>query len=136
VFLTDKVFFYFLSPHPNCNIADIPSGIAADLRKLRDDLCLTGEESLNWGDFVAQMFDKQLVMKEDNLRMVFEHFKQSDPLSDPDNIVVSDVVNILGVSEKQAMEIMSSAIGSNGNCDGKINFADFRRMMETQEEDE
>lgn len=48
---------------------------------------------------------------------------------------MSDVVNILGVSEKQAMEIMSSA-SSNGNCDGKINFADFRRMMETQEEDE
>lgn len=128
VFLTRYLFFE--SP------ADIPSGIAVDLRKLRDDLCLTGEESLNWGDFVAQMFDKQLVMKEDNLRMVFEHFKQSDPLSDPDNIVVSDVVNILGVSEKQAMEIMNSVIGSNGNCDGKINFADFRRMMETQEEDE
>jgi len=80
-----------------------------------------------WGDFVAQMFDVWQATSYER--------GSSSPLSDPDNIVVSDVVNILGVSEKQAMEIMSSA-SSNGNCDGKINFADFRRMMETQEEDE
>ena len=71
------------------------------------------------------MMDKQLVMKEDNLRMVFDHFKKSDP----NFIVVSDIVDLVGVSERQAKEIMMVV---DKNSDGRIDFAEFRRMMEDE----
>ncbi len=71
------------------------------------------------------MMDKQLVMKEDNLRMVFEHFKKSDP----DHILVSDIVDLVGGSEKQAMEIMKLV---DDNSDGRIDFNEFRKMMEVE----
>lgn len=99
--------------------------VTNNLRNLRVELSLSGEDSLNWRDFIALMMDKQLVMKEDNLRMVFEHFKKSDP----DNIVVSDIVDVVGVSEKQAMDIMKLV---DGNSDGRIDFNEFRRMMEDE----
>jgi calcium-dependent protein kinase len=92
---------------------------------LREGLCLSGEDSLNWRDFIALMMDKQLVMKEDNLRMVFEHFKKSGT----NHIVVSDIIELVGVSEKQAVEIMRSV---DGNCDDRIDFVEFRRMMEDE----
>ena len=71
------------------------------------------------------MMDKQLVMKEDNLRMVFDHFKKSDP----NYIVVSDIVDLVGVSERQAKEIMMVV---DKNSDGRIDFAEFRKMMEDE----
>ena len=80
---------------------------------------------MNWRDFIALMMDKQLVMKEDNLRMVFDHFKKSDP----NYIVVSDIVDLVGVSERQAKEIMMVV---DKNSDGRIDFAEFRKMMEDE----
>jgi calcium-dependent protein kinase len=105
--------------------ADYLPAIAADLRKLREDLRLSGEDSLNWRDFIALMMDKQLVMKEDNLRMVFEHFKKSGT----NHIVLSDIVDLVGVSEKQAVEIMKAV---DANCDDGIDFIEFRRMMKDE----
>lgn len=105
--------------------ADFLPAVASDLRKLREGLCLSGEDSLNWRDFIALMMDKQLVMKEDNLRMVFEHFKKSGT----NHIVVSDIIELVGVSEKQAKEIMRSV---DGNCDDRIDFSEFRTMMEDE----
>lgn len=98
--------------------------VTSDLRSLREELSLSGEDSLNWRDFIALMMDKNLVMKEDNLRMVFEHFKKSDP----DHIVVSDIVDLVGGSEKQAMDIMKMV---DDNSDGRIDFQEFRKMMES-----
>ncbi|KAL3812130.1 hypothetical protein ACHAXA_009389 [Cyclostephanos tholiformis] len=111
----------------NCDYttADYLPAIAADLRKLREDLRLSGEDSLNWRDFIALMMDKQLVMKEDNLRMVFEHFKKSGT----NHIVLSDIVDLVGVSEKQAVEIMKAV---DANCDDGIDFIEFRRMMKDE----
>jgi calcium-dependent protein kinase len=109
----------------NTQTADFLPGIAEDLRKLQEGLCLSGEDSLNWRDFIALMMDKQLVMKEDNLRMVFDHFKKSDP----NCIVVSDIVDLVGVSERQAKEIMMVV---DKNSDGRIDFAEFRKMMEDE----
>ena len=63
-------------------------------------------------------------MKEDNLRMVFEHFKKSDK----DYILMSDIIDLVG-GEKQAMEIMTSV---DANNDGRIDFNEFRRMMEEE----
>lgn len=97
--------------------------ITSDLRNLREELSLSGEDSLNWRDFIALTMDKNLVMKEDNLRMVFQHFKKSDP----DYIVISDIVDLVGGSEKQAMDIMKLV---DDNSDGRIDFNEFRKMME------
>ena len=52
----------------------------------------SGEVSLTGRDFIALMMDKELVMKEDNLRLKFEHFKNSDP----NHIVISDIVELVG----------------------------------------
>ena len=77
-------WYYFIcwltdTPCLQTNSAHFLPNVTAELRTLRNDLSLSGEDSLNWRDFIALMMDKQLVMKEDNLRMVFEHFKKSDP---------------------------------------------------------
>lgn len=98
--------------------------VTSELRNLREDLSLSGEDSLNWRDFIALMMDKQLVMKEDNLRMVFEHFKKD---TDRDHLVVTDIVELVGGSEQQAMDIMKLV---DNNSDGRIDFNEFRKMME------
>mmetsp|Transcript_10884 Transcript_10884/g.23588 ORF Transcript_10884/g.23588 Transcript_10884/m.23588 type:complete len:492 (-) Transcript_10884:271-1746(-) len=102
--------------------AHLPPNIQNDLRRLREDLSVSNEDSLNWRDFIALMMDKNLVMKEDNLRMVFDHFKSSDR----DYITISDIVDLVGGSEKQAMDIMKLV---DENSDGRIDFNEFRQMM-------
>lgn len=97
--------------------------VTAELRTLRNDLSVSGEDSLNWSNFIAVMMDKQRIMNEDNLRMVFEHFKKSDP----NYIVLSDIVDLVGGSEKTAKEIMNLVDDSG---DGKIDFKEFTKMME------
>lgn len=108
-------------------LAHFLPNVTSDLRNLREDLSLSGEDSLNWRDFIALMMDKQLVMKEDNLRMVFEHFKKE---TDRDHLVVSDIVDLVGGSEKQAMDIMQLV---DNNSDGRIDFNEFRKMMDDDE---
>ena len=71
------------------------------------------------------MMDKNLVMKEDNLRLVFEHFKKSDP----NHILISDIVELVGGSEEQARDIMKLV---DENSDGRIDFNEFRKMMEDE----
>ena len=68
------------------------------------------------------MMDEKKVIKEDNLRMVFEHFKRSDP----DCILASDVADLVG-GEKYALEIMKMV---DANSDGRIDFKEFKAMME------
>mmetsp|Transcript_27607 Transcript_27607/g.59333 ORF Transcript_27607/g.59333 Transcript_27607/m.59333 type:complete len:565 (-) Transcript_27607:540-2234(-) len=96
--------------------------VTSDLRALREELSVSNEDSLNWRDFIALMMDKNLVMKEDNLRMVFDHFKSSDQ----DHITISDIVDLVGGSEEQAMDIMKMV---DENSDGRIDFNEFRQMM-------
>ena len=71
------------------------------------------------------MMDKNLVMREDNLRMVFEHFKNSNN----EYITCSDIVNLIGGTEEKAMEIMKIV---DENSDGRIDFNEFRKMMEDE----
>lgn len=104
--------------HPN---------ITADLKKLREELSLSGEDSINWREFIASMIDKNSIVTEDNLRMVFAHFKKSDP----DYLLVSDIAELVG-GEKHALEIMKKV---DANNDGRIDFAEFKKMMETEDAD-
>jgi len=96
--------------------------VTSDLRNLRGELALSGEDSIRYQDFIAMMMDEKKVIKEDNLRMVFEHFKRSDP----DCILASDVADLVG-GEKYALEIMKMV---DANSDGRIDFKEFKAMME------
>jgi len=102
--------------------ANFLPNVMADLRNLRGELSVSGEDSLNYHDFIAVMMDKHKVMNEDNLRMVFEHFKKSDP----ECILVGDFADLVG-GEKHALEIMKMV---DINSDGRIDFKEFKAMME------
>jgi len=104
------------------NEASFLPNTTRDLQNLRADLSISGEDSLNWRDFIALMMDTNLVIKDDNLLMVFDHFKKSDP----DYIVISDIVDLVGGSEESALEIMRLV---DEDCDGRIDFNEFRKMM-------
>uniref|UniRef100_A0A6U0Q172 Uncharacterized protein n=1 Tax=Eucampia antarctica TaxID=49252 RepID=A0A6U0Q172_9STRA len=97
------------------------SDLQEKVRDLRDDLSLSGEDTLNWKDFLAAMMDKSLWMREDKIRMAFDHLKKSD-----DNcLLISDLVDLFG-GESKAKEIMGE-ICSDGV--GRISYKDFKNMM-------
>lgn len=102
---------------------NLPSTIQNDLRSLRDKLSISEDTTLNWKDFLAGTMDKTLAMREDNIRMVFNHFKHG---ADADHLKYEDVVEIFG-GEAQAQEIMQF-LDSDG--DGFISFEDFRKAVE------
>ena len=104
-------------------IAHFLPDLTSNLTDLREDLHLSGEDSLKWRDFIASMIDQAELTKEDNLRMVFEHFKKDDR----DYLLLSDISELVG-GEKQAKEILKAV---DENNDGKIDFSEFRKMMET-----
>ena len=70
------------------------------------------------------MIDQNQVMKEDNIRMVFEHFKKDNR----NYLLLSDIADLVG-GEKQAKEILQAV---DANNDGKIDFNEFRKMMEEE----
>jgi len=106
-------------------IADgnFPASIQADLRQLRDKLSISEDATLNWKDFLSGTIDKTLAMREDNIKMVFNHFKHG---ADADHLTYQDVVEIFG-GEAQAQEIMGFLDSDN---DGVISFEDFRKAVE------
>jgi len=76
---------------------------------------------------LAGTMDKHLAMREDKIRMTFDHFKKSN-----DNcLLVSDLVDIFG--EVPAREIMSF-VDTDG--DGRISFEEFRAAIEESIEEE
>jgi len=62
-------------------------------------------------------------MREDNIRMVFDHFKHG---AEADHLKYDDVVEIFG-GEAQAQEIMQFL---DSDKDGVISFEDFRKAVE------
>jgi len=102
-------------------IGNFPEEIQVELRKLRDESCLSGEDSINWKEFLAATADRSVMMQEEKIRLAFDHFKQSDQ----DFIQIADLVDLLGGIDK-AKEILGD-IDSDG--DGKISFEDFHQMM-------
>ena len=71
------------------------------------------------------MIDKNTVVTVDNLRMVFAHFKKSDPTY----LLVSDISELVG-GKKHALEIMKKV---DANSDGRIDFTEFKKMMEEED---
>lgn len=98
---------------------------------LREELKLSGEDTMDWKDFLTGTMDKNLAMREDKIRQAFDHFRHAD-----DNcLVLSDLVEIFG-GEAQAKEIMG-VIDSDG--DDRVTFEDFKnaiaRSMDEDEDD-
>jgi len=103
--------------------------IRDDLREMRHELTLSDEETIDYRDFLAATMDRSLAMREENMKMAFEHFKRSDA----DYLTLEDFADFFG-GEAHAKEILS-LLDANG--DGKVSFDDFRRVIaESMEDDE
>ena len=96
--------------------------LQGELRQLRKNLSLSGEDMLDWRNFLAAMMDKSVMMQEDKIRMAFDDLHKSEG----NYLLVSDLVEIFG-RESQAREIMGD-VDTDG--DGRISYEDFRIMME------
>lgn len=102
-------------------LGNFPHEVQVELRKLRDEESLCGEESIDWKEFLAATVDRNVMMQEEKIRAAFNHFKQSDH----EYIHISDLVGLLGGLDK-AKELLGD-IDADG--DGKISYEDFRQMM-------
>jgi calcium-dependent protein kinase len=91
------------------------------LFSLREDLALTGDESIVWKDFLDAMADKSLLIKEDKIRMVFNHFRKSGN----EGVRVSDLFDLIGGKEG-AREILDVDLLENRD---QITYEEFRTMM-------
>jgi calcium-dependent protein kinase len=82
------------------------------LTELRRDLSVTGEDMLNYRDFVAATMDRSLAIREDNMRMAFNHFRHTDA----DYLTLEDLEEIFG-REAPAKDILGIL---DYDKDGKI----------------
>lgn len=96
--------------------------ILHDLRELRTDLAVSGDQQLNWRDFVASTMDRSLALREDNMKMAFEHFSHTDA----EYLTIDDLADIFG-GRAQAREVMAAVLDTDR--DGKVSFEDFRHAL-------
>lgn len=91
------------------------------LAGLREDLSLTGDESIVWKDFIAAMSDKSLLIKEQKIRIAFNHFRKNSGKG----VRVSDLINLIG-GESGAGEILDmNQLGGRA----VITYDEFKSMM-------
>ena len=103
--------------------------ILHDLRQLRTDLAISGDQKLNWRDFVASTMDRSVALREDNMKMAFDHFSHSSA----EYLTIDDLADIFG-GKAQALEVMAVL---DTDKDGKVSFEDFRHaLVESMDEDE
>mmetsp|Transcript_5108 Transcript_5108/g.13691 ORF Transcript_5108/g.13691 Transcript_5108/m.13691 type:complete len:80 (-) Transcript_5108:1149-1388(-) len=67
--------------------------------------------------------DKNLVMREDKIRIAFDHFRHTEG----DCLTLTDFKDIFKGEEKQAKEVFT-ILDSDG--DGKVSFEDFKNAIE------
>lgn len=91
------------------------------LSSLRQELSVSGNMSIKWKDFLAAMADKSLLIKEEKIRMAFDHFRKSENAC----VRISDLIDLVG-GEDGAKEIIDLE-----QLDGKveITYEEFRNMM-------
>lgn len=100
---------------------NFPSDLKEQLFKLRAELDISGKQRLVWRDFLAATVETNIHMREDKIRLAFDHFRQSDE----NCLQMSDLIAIFG-SEGQAKEVMGAV---DLDRDGKISYEEFRAMM-------
>jgi calcium-dependent protein kinase len=102
--------------------------ILQDLQELRSDLAISGDVQIDWRDFVASTMDRSVALREDNVRMAFEHFRHSHA----EYLTIDDLADIFEVAHAQeVMDVLDT------DRDGKVSFEDFRRALaESMENDD
>jgi calcium-dependent protein kinase len=102
--------------------------ILHDMRELRTDHAVGGDEQIDWRDFVASTMDRSVALREDNMRMAFEHFRHSNA----EHLTVDDLANIFGgkVPAQEVMDVLDV------DKDGKVSFEDFRLAIVESMDDE
>ena len=103
--------------------------ISHDLKSLRYDLSLSDEDQLNYRDFLAATMDGNLAMREENVRMAFNHFRHN---TDADYLTKEDLADIFG-ADAHARDVMQ-LLDHDG--DGKVSYEDFRHAMAESLEDD
>jgi calcium-dependent protein kinase len=96
--------------------------IQVELSAMKEELALSDSDTLNWKAFLAAAMDKNLVLREDKIKLAFDHFKHSDT----DYLTLDDFKPIFE-SEGQALEVFNYL---DTDQDGKVSFEDFRCAME------
>jgi calcium-dependent protein kinase len=105
------------------------SSLLHDLRELRTDLAISGDQQINWRDFVAMTMDRSIALREDNIKMAFEHFSHTNA----EYLTIDDLADIFG-GKAQAKEVMAVL---DTDKDGKVSYDDFRHaLLESMDEDE
>mmetsp|Transcript_3528 Transcript_3528/g.4145 ORF Transcript_3528/g.4145 Transcript_3528/m.4145 type:complete len:561 (-) Transcript_3528:1764-3446(-) len=91
------------------------------ITSLRQELSLSGKEAIKWKDFLAAMADKSLLIKEEKIRMAFDHFRKNENAC----VRISDLLDLVG-GEDGAKEIIDL-----NQLDGKleITYEEFRSML-------
>jgi calcium-dependent protein kinase len=103
--------------------------LRSGVKELREQLAVGADERLNWRDFLALTMDRSIAVREDNLKIAFEHFKHTNT----DYLTASDLADIFG-GQGQADDIMNLL---DGDGDGKVSYEDFRfALMESLDETE
>lgn len=103
--------------------------ILQDLQELRSDLAISGDQQIDWRDFVASTMDRSVALREDNMRMAFEHFRHSHA----EYLTIDDLADIFG-GKAHAQEVMDIL---DTDMDGKVSFDDFRHaLVESMENDD
>ena len=103
--------------------------ILHDLRELRTDLAISGDQKLNYRDFVASTMDRSVALREDNMKMAFQHFGHTNA----EYLTIDDLADIFG-GKAQAREVMAVL---DTDRDGKVFFEDFRHaLVESLDEEE
>jgi Ca2+-binding EF-hand superfamily protein len=103
--------------------------ILDDLRELRTDLAISGDQQLDWRSFVSTTMDRSVALRDDNIKMAFEHFGHTDQ----EYLTIDDLAEIFG-GKAQAQEVMAVL---DTDRDGKVSFEDFRHaLVESMDEEE
>lgn len=91
------------------------------IRDIREELSVADNERLNWRDFLALTMDRNIALRDDNMKVAFEHFKHTNA----DYLTVTDLTDIFG-GLAQAKEVMT-LLDSDG--DGRVSYEDFRLAL-------
>lgn len=92
-----------------------------DLRQIRGDLAISGDQQIDWRDFAASTMDRSVALRDDNMRMAFEHFRHSNA----EFVTIEDLADIFG-GKAHAQEVMD-VLDADG--DGKVSYEDFRSAI-------
>jgi len=104
------------------SLGNFSKEIQSELSVMKEKFALSDSDSLNWKPFLAAAMDKNLVLREDKIKVAFDHFKHADT----DYLTLGDFQAIFG-QDGQAQEIFDYL---DQDKDGHVTFQDFRAAME------